>query len=102
LPGWARGSPMPWLTALGVLGAGFAMTMVAAFLFKADYFVLGNWSGLNTLLSGDVGGGLNELRAQLIALAIVLVAVVMYVAAKQAQKRKGINVDYAFKEIPPE
>jgi len=102
LPGWARGSPMPWLTALGVLGAGFAMTMVAAFLFKADYFVLGNWSGLNTLLSGDVGGGLNELRAQLIALAIVLVAVVMYVAAKQAQKRRGINVDYAFKEIPPE
>ncbi len=102
LPNWARGSPMPWLTALGVLGAGFAMTMVAAFLFKPDYFVLGGWGGLNTLLSGDIGGGLNELRAQLIALAIILVAVVMYVVAKRVRQQSGINVEYAFKEIPPE
>jgi amino acid transporter len=102
LPKWATGSDMPWLTALGVLGAGFAMAMVAAFLLKPDYFVLGIWSGLATLLSGDIRGGIYELRAQLIALAIVVIAVVLYFVAKQAQKAKGINVEYAFKEIPPE
>ena len=102
LPKWASGSQMPWLTALGVLGAGFAMAMVAAFLLKPDYFVLGIWSGLGTLLSGDVRAGLSELRAQLIALAIILVSVVMYLAAKQTRKSSGINVEYAFKEIPPE
>ena len=79
-----------------------AMAMVAAFLLKPDYFVLGIWSGLGTLLSGDVGGGLYGLRAQLIALAIILIAVVMYFWAKNSQKSKGINVEYAFKEIPPE
>jgi amino acid transporter len=102
LPRWAQGSQMPWLTALGVLGAGFGMAMVAAFLLKPDYFVLGIWSGLNTLLSGDVGAGVFELRAQLIALAMILVALVLYFWAKQAQRGRGINVDYAFKEIPPE
>jgi len=99
---WARGKAMPWVTALGVLGAGIAMSMVAAFLLKPDYFVLGIWSGLDTLLSGDIGAGLYELRAQLIALGIVLVSVVMYYSAKSTQKRRGINVEFAFKEIPPE
>lgn len=102
LGGWVSGGSMPWVTALGVLGAGFAMSMVAAFLLKPDYFVLGIWSGLDTLLSGDVAGGLYELRAQLIALSVVLVSLIMYYWAKNAQKSKGINVDFAFKEIPPE
>ncbi|MCI0609895.1 MAG: hypothetical protein L0Z71_12645, partial [Anaerolineae bacterium] len=102
LGGWMGGGSMPWVTALGVLGSGFAMSMVAAFLLKPDYFVLGIWSGLDTLLSGDIAGGLYELRAQLIALGVILVALVMYYSAKNAQKSKGINVDFAFKEIPPE
>lgn len=102
LGGWVGGGTMPWVTALGVLGAGFAMSMVAAFLLKPDYFVLGIWSGLDTLLSGDIAGGLYELRAQLIALGVVLVSLIMYYWAKAAQSSKGINVEYAFKEIPPE
>jgi len=102
LGGWVGGAKMPWVTALGVLGTGFAASMVAAFLLKPDYFVLGIWSGLDTLLSGDIGGGLYELRAQLIAMGIVLVSVIMYYTAKSAQKTRGINVEYAFKEIPPE
>lgn len=102
LPKWATGSEMPWLTALGILGAGFAMAMVAAFLLKPDYYVLGLWGGLGTLLSGNIKDGLYELRAQLIALAIILVSVAMYIVTKQTQKGRGINVDYAFKEIPPE
>ena len=100
--GWLAGGKMPWVTALGILGAGFAMSMVAAFLLKPDYFVLGIWSGLDKLLSGDVGGGLYDLRAQLIAFGVILLSVVMYFWAKNAQKAKGINVDFAFKEIPPE
>jgi len=102
LGGWVGGGNMPWVTALGVLGAGFAMSMVAAFLLKPDYFVLGIWSGLDTLLSGNVAGGLYELRAQLIALGVVLVSLAMYYWSKNSQKSKGINVDFAFKEIPPE
>ena len=34
--------------------------------------------------------------------AIILVAVVMYFVARSTRQRSGINVDYAFKEIPPE
>ena len=102
LGGWLGGGSMPWVTALGVLGAGFAMSMVAAFLLKPDYFVLGIWSGLDTLASGDVASGLYELRAQLIALGVILVSVIMYYWAKNAQRSRGINVEFAFKEIPPE
>lgn len=102
LGGWLAGGKMPWVTALGVLGAGFAMSMVAAFLLKPDYFVLGIWSGLDTLFSGDISGGLYELRAQLIAIGVIVVSLIMYYTAKATQKSKGINVDYAFKEIPPE
>ena len=76
--------------------------MVAAFLLKPDYFVLGIWTGLDTLLKGDIRGGLYELRAQLIALGVILISLVMYYWAKAVQKSKGINVEYAFKEIPPE
>jgi hypothetical protein len=102
LGGWIKGESMPLVSALGVLGAGFAMSMVAAFLLKPDYFVLGIWTGLDTLLQGDIRGGLYELRAQLIALGVILISLVMYYWAKAVQKSKGINVEYAFKEIPPE
>jgi len=102
LGGWLGGGSMPWVTALGVLGAGFAMSMVAAFLLKPDYFVLGIWSGLDTLLKGDIGGGLYELRAQLIAIGVIVVSLIMYYWAKAAQKQRGIDVEFAFKEIPPE
>jgi amino acid transporter len=98
---WAGGS-MPWVTALGVLGTGVAASMVALFLLKPDYFVLGIWSGLDTLLSGNIRDGIYELRAQLIALGIVLISLVMYYGAKASQKARGINVEFAFKEIPPE
>ena len=115
LPSWVKGGTMPWVTALGVLGAGFGLAMVLAFLFAPELGVLGNWSGLNTLLEGKVftaveqvegdivvSGGLHELRAQIIGLLIVVVSVVMYILARNSRKARGINVEYAFKEIPPE
>jgi amino acid transporter len=102
LGAWLRGGPMPWVTALGVMGTGFATTMVMLFLLKPDYFVLGIWSGLDTLLAGDIQGGLYELRAQLIAFGVILFSAILYYWAKAVQKRRGFNVDFAFKEIPPE
>ena len=40
---WARGEKAPWLSALGMLGGGFGMAMVATFLLSKSLGVLGNW-----------------------------------------------------------
>jgi amino acid transporter len=90
---WASGKPMPWLSALGMLGGGFGMAMVVAFLLAPQLGVLGNWNFEN-FPSG--------LWAQIIAFGIIIVSWIWYVLAKNAQKSRGINVDFAFKEIPPE
>jgi len=90
---WLRGKPAPWLSALGFLGGGFGSAMVLAFLLAPSLGVLGNWN------FADFPAGL---WAQIIAFGIVLLSVVWYFLAKAAQKRRGINVDFAFKEIPPE
>jgi hypothetical protein len=45
---------------------------------------------------------LYELRAQLIAIGVIVVSLIMYYTARATQRSKGINVDFAFKEIPPE
>jgi amino acid transporter len=85
---WTQGKEMPWLSALGMIGGGFGMAMVVAFLLAPQLGVLGNWSG--------------SLWAQLIAFGIIVISAVWYILVKQGQKSRGINVDYAFKEIPPE
>jgi len=90
LAGWLRGEKAPWLSALGMIGGGFGMAMVVAFLLAPQLGVLGNW---------NFAAGL---WAQIIAFGILLLSAVWYFLAKAAQKRRGINVDFAFKEIPPE
>jgi len=84
---------MPMITVLGVLGGILGTLMVLAFLFAPQLGVLGNWNFEN-FPSG--------VWAQIIAFGIILISWIWYVLAKNAQKSKGINVDYAFKEIPPE
>jgi len=69
------------------------MAMVVAFLLAPQLGVLGNWNFEN-LPSG--------LWAQIIAFGILLISGIWYVLVKNAQKSRGINVDFAFKEIPPE
>jgi len=86
---WLSGKPMPWLSALGMIGGGFGMAMVVAFLLAPELGVLGNWNPQN-------------LWAQIIAFGIIIISAVWYIIVKQVQKTRGINVDYAFKEIPPE
>ena len=90
---WLNGKPMPWLSALGMLGGGFGMAMVVAFLLSPALGVLGNWNFAEFP---------KDLLAQIIAFAIIVISAVWYILAKSAQKSKGINVDFAFKEIPPE
>jgi amino acid transporter len=84
---------IPWVTILGGIGAVFGFAMVLAFLFAPQLGVLGNWNFEDFP---------RNLWAQIIAIAILVISAVWYFVAKAAQKRRGINVDYAFKEIPPE
>ena len=90
---WATGKQMPWLSALGMLGGGFGMAMVVAFLLAPQLGVLGNW---------DFSNFPAGLWAQIIAFGIIVVSAVWYLLVKRAQKSRGIDIDFAFKEIPPE
>jgi amino acid transporter len=93
LASWVRGERSPWLSAVGMIGGGFGMAMVVAFLLAPELGVLGFW---------DFSAGLFGIRAQILAFLIIIVSAVWYVIVKRMQRTKGINVDYAFKEIPPE
>jgi APA family basic amino acid/polyamine antiporter len=84
---------LPMITVLGVLGGILGILMVGAFLFAPQLGVLGNWNFEN-FPSG--------VWAQIIAFALIVTSAVIYFVMKNSQKSKGINVDYAFKEIPPE
>ena len=46
--------------------------------------------------------GLNTPLAQEVVIGVLVVSLVWYVLAKTIQKSRGIDVTYAFKEIPPE
>ncbi len=90
---WANGKPMPWLSALGMLGGGLGMAMVVTFVLSPALGVLGAW---------DFSDFPNHLWAQIIAVGLIIISLVWYLITKNAQKAKGIDVDFAFKEIPPE
>lgn len=80
---------IPLITVLGILGGILGILMVAAFLFAPQLGVLGSWSLANPW-------------PQVIAFGIIIISAIWYFLAKASQKSKGINVDFAFKEIPPE
>lgn len=84
---------VPWATVLGGVGFVFGGAMVLAFLFSKQLGVLGNW---------DFADFPKGLWAQIIAGAIIIVSAVIYLVAKWAQQQRGINVEFAFKAIPPE
>jgi len=84
---------VPMVTVLGTLGGIIGVLMVFAFLFSPALGVLGNWNFEDFP---------RNLWAQIIAFGIIVISAVWYILVKNAQKSRGINVDYAFKEIPPE
>ncbi len=74
---------IPLVTILGVLGFLLGSVMLVMFMFDARL-------------------GLTSPLAYGIVFGVLAVSAVWYFIAKNMQKSKGINVDYAFKEIPPE
>jgi amino acid transporter len=83
----------PMITVVGVIGGILGTLMVLAFLFAPQLGVLGNWN-----FEGFPSG----LWAQIIAFGIIVISAIWYFIAKNSQKARGINVEFAFKEIPPE
>ncbi len=74
---------IPWVTILGGIGLVGGGIMVLLFMFYAQL-------------------GLTSTLAYAVVFGIIIVSALWYFLAKNAQKGRGINVDYAFKEIPPE
>jgi basic amino acid/polyamine antiporter, APA family len=73
----------PLVTVLGIIGAVVGTVMVLMFMF---YGAL----GLTSALAYEVVFG------------VLVVSILWYIATKFVQRSRGINVEYAFKEIPPE
>jgi amino acid transporter len=84
---------IPWVTILGLVGGILATAMALAFLLAPQLGVLGNW---------DFTDFPKNLWAQIVAFGLIVFWAIFYFIARRAQKARGINVDYAFKEIPPE
>jgi len=73
----------PVVTLVGLLGAAFGVV----FLFL---FITNEQLGLTTMLANTVVGG------------VLLFSAAWYLIARQLRRSRGIDVSYAFKEIPPE
>jgi hypothetical protein len=74
---------IPLVTIFGVIGAIVGGVMVLMFMF---------YSAL----------GLTSVLAYQVVFGVLAVSIIWYFLAKMVQRSRGINVDYAFKEIPPE
>jgi amino acid transporter len=74
---------MPLITVLGILGFILGGAFVVMFIFSPEL-------GLNTDL------------ARIVVAVVLVAAVVWYFIVKYAQKSRGIDVGFAYKEIPPE
>jgi amino acid transporter len=73
----------PLVTILGVVGFVLGGVMLLMFMFDARL-------------------GLTSTLAYQVVFGVLAVSAIGYFIARNTQKSKGINVDYAFKEIPPE
>jgi amino acid transporter len=74
---------IPLVTILGIIGFILGGVFVLMFMF---YEAL----------------GLTSTLAYSVVFGVLVVSAIWYFLAKSAQKARGINVEYAFKEIPPE
>jgi len=74
---------IPLVTIFGLIGAVVGGVMVLMFMF---------YSAL----------GLTSVLAYQVVFGVLGVSIIWYFLAKMVQRSRGINVEYAFKEIPPE
>ncbi len=73
----------PWVTILGVIGFIGGGVMVMLFMLYPQL-------------------GLTSTLAYAVVFGVLILSGIWYLLVKNAQKSRGIDVDYAFKEIPPE
>ena len=69
-------------------------------IFGIIGFVLGGVMVLMFMLYSQLG--LTSTLAYTVVFGVLAFSAIWYFLVKNAQKSRGINVDYAFKEIPPE
>jgi hypothetical protein len=74
---------VPLVTVIGLLGAAAGVVFLYLFLTNDQL-------GLTSQLAYTVVGG------------VLLFSAAWYLIAKQVRRSRGIDVSYAFKEIPPE
>jgi APA family basic amino acid/polyamine antiporter len=74
---------IPWVTILGVIGFIGGGVMVLLFMLYPQL-------------------GLTSNLAYVVVFGVLVFSGIWYILVKNAQKSRGIDVDYAFKEIPPE
>lgn len=74
---------IPLVTILGAVGFVLGGAMLIMFMFYSQL-------------------GLTSTLAYTVVFGVLAVSWIWYMIVKSTQKSKGINVDYAFKEIPPE
>jgi amino acid transporter len=74
---------IPLVTIFGAIGFVVGAAMLLMFMFYGAF-------GLNSTLAYEVVFG------------VIAISIVWYVLAKAVQRSRGIDVGYAFKEIPPE
>ena len=74
---------VPWVTVLGIIGTILGVAALVAFLVKPAY-------------------GLTGTKPYLVVAGVFVVSVVWYWIARQYNKGRGIDVNYAFLEVPPE
>lgn len=74
---------LPWVTILGGLGFVLGGIMVLMFMFFQPL-------------------GLTSVTAYVVVFGVIAFSLILYFVMKAYQRRRGIDVGYAFKEIPPE
>jgi APA family basic amino acid/polyamine antiporter len=77
---------VPWVTILGIIGFLTATFMVGAFLFVKDLGLAYSGHGI----------------VYAVLLGTIVFGLAVYLIMRQARRRQGLKVEYAFAEIPPE
>lgn len=74
---------IPWVTIFGVIGFVLGGAMLLMFMFYSQL-------------------GLTSTLAYSVVFGVLAISAIWYFLAKSAQKSRGIDVEFAFREVPPE
>jgi APA family basic amino acid/polyamine antiporter len=91
---WRIGG-VPWISILGGLSIVLTGLIEYFYLDAPD-------SGVGILVTPDKGAGVVTWDMFFVNVAVLVSGVLIYLIAKAVQRARGIDVDLAFREIPPE